>query len=259
MKIVEIDKDTEGTFFRCLHDEKPQDPEITRIRQGWYAKMKPLGLRAKVLIEENGDVVGLCQYLPIEYSPFEGKDILAILCMWIHGYEHLIGNQQGKGYGRIFLDHVEEDARKSGYKGVAVWGKDYPYWNPVSFYEHMGYTRTDKDGNNVLVWKTWNVSAEAPKIKHVALPKPNSEDKINITAFMCGWCIGEIEGALEARDVVRGIEDIACCSIVDISSSPTINGTVYLDEKPYRPDGPPYTINEFKADIIKKHKEKNYN
>ncbi|MHA1451965.1 MAG: GNAT family N-acetyltransferase [Promethearchaeota archaeon] len=257
MKIVEIDNDTEGTFFRCLHDEKPQDPEIARIRKEWYAKMKPLGLRAKVLIEDNGDVVGLCQYLPIEHSPFEGKDMLAILCMWIHGYEHLIGNQQGKGYGRFFLEHVEEDAKKSGFKGVAVWGKDFPYWNPVSFYEHMGYSRADKDGNNVLVWKVWEDSVEVPKIKHITLPEPTSEDKVNITAFLCGWCIGEIEGALETQEVVKGIEDIACSCIVDNSSSPTIDGTVYLDDETYRPDGPPYTIEEFKEDIIKMHKEKN--
>ena len=38
MRIEEIAQDTEGTFFRCLHDEKPQAPEITRIRKEWYAK-----------------------------------------------------------------------------------------------------------------------------------------------------------------------------------------------------------------------------
>jgi N-acetylglutamate synthase-like GNAT family acetyltransferase len=258
MKIVEIDKDTEGTFFRCLHDEKPQDPEITRIRREWYVKMKPLGLRARVLLEENGEVVGLCQYLPIEHSPFEGKDLLAILCMWIHGYEHLIGNQQGKGYGKFFLEHVEEDARKSGYKGVAVWGKDFPYWNPVSFYEHMGYSRADKDENNVLVWKAWDDTAEAPKIKHIQKPKPGVE-KVSVTAFLCGWCIGEIESALEAREVVKGIKDIAYSTLINISFSPTIDGTLYLDDKAYKSDGPPYTIDELRADIIKMYKEKNSN
>ncbi|MHA1111963.1 MAG: hypothetical protein ACTSRE_12725, partial [Promethearchaeota archaeon] len=115
----------------------------------------------------------------------------------------------------------------------------------------------DKDGNNVLVWKVWEDSVEVPKIKHITLPEPTSEDKVNITAFLCGWCIGEIEGALETQEVVKGIEDIACSCIVDNSSSPTIDGTVYLDDETYRPDGPPYTIEEFKEDIIKMHKEKN--
>ncbi len=107
MKILEIDENTKDTFFRCMHNEKPQNPEITRIRQEWYAKMKPKGLRAKVILDENEAVVGLCQYLPIEHSPFEGKALMTILCMWIHGYEHLVGNQQGKGYGRVLLEHVE--------------------------------------------------------------------------------------------------------------------------------------------------------
>ncbi len=33
MRIAEIDQHTEGTFFRCLHDEKPQDPEVARSFQ----------------------------------------------------------------------------------------------------------------------------------------------------------------------------------------------------------------------------------
>ncbi len=257
MKILEIDENTEDTFFRCLHDEKPQNPEITRIRKEWYAKMKTKGLRAKVIIDDNETVVGLCQYLPIEHSPFEGKALMAILCMWIHGYEHLVGNQQSKGYGRLFLEYVERDARESGYKGVAVWGKDFPHWNPVSFYEHMGYIRTDKNGYDVLVWKNWDDSADAPKIRRIPIPKPE-EGKVKLTAYLCGWCGDEIDSALNAQKVAKEMEEIACCSIIDISSTPKIGDLLYFDDKPYRPDGPPTeSFDEFKSDIIEFHKKKN--
>ncbi len=77
-----------------------------------------------------------------------------------------------------------------------------------------------------------------------------------MAAFLCGWCIGEIEGAIEILKIAKEMENIATSTVIDINS-PTIDGTVYLDGKAYRPDGPPYTINEFKTDIIKAHKEKN--
>ena len=186
MRVAEIDSETEGTFFRCLHDEKPDNPQVSRIRRHWFNKFQPGGLRGKVLIADNEDVVGLCQYLPIEHSPFAGRDLMAILCMWIHGYDHHIGNQQGKGYGRFLLAYIEEDARRSGKKGVAVWGKDFPFWNPISFYEHMGYSRADSEGHNILAWKAFDGTAEAPTIKRRRTPKPVGQDAVAVTAYQCG-------------------------------------------------------------------------
>jgi len=256
MKIVEIDKATEGTFFRCLHDEETDNPQVSGLRRDWYAKTKPEGLRAKVLIDDNGDIVGLCQYLPIEHSPFEGKDLLAILCIWVHGYEHLVGNQQGKGYGRLFLEHIEEDASKSGKKGIVVWGKDFPYWNPISFYEHMGYSRVDKQGFDVLVWKIWDRPVEVPKIRRLTPPKPGPGEKVVVTALKACWCSDWINEFLMAQEALKGIEDIADYSVIDISSTPMLGSVLYLDDKPYKPDGPPSTVDELRQDIIKMYKEK---
>ncbi|MGD0999751.1 MAG: GNAT family N-acetyltransferase [Candidatus Brocadiia bacterium] len=120
MRLVDIAESTEGTFFRCLHDEKPEIPGVTALRRRWYERLKRRGLRAKVLMREDGAVLGLCQYVPIEHSHFIGRDLFAILCIWVHGYEHLVGNQQRKGYGRFILNSIEEDARGSGAKGVAA-------------------------------------------------------------------------------------------------------------------------------------------
>jgi len=256
MRVSEIDPRTEGTFFRCLHDERPDDPRVAGIRRSWYGRFRPKGLRGKVLIADNEDVVGLCQYLPIEHSPFEGEDLMAILCMWIHGYQHHPGNLQGKGYGRRLLEYVEEDARASGMKGVAVWGKDFPQWNPISFYEHMGYSRVDKESLNVLAWKAFDGTAVAPTIKRRPPPKAGHDGKVAVTSYLCGWCCSEIRESLDAQEAVEGIEDIAEYSQVDISSSPAITGMLYLDRMAYRPDGPPASVAELRNDIVKLHEAK---
>ncbi len=255
MRVSEIDSETEGTFFRCLHDEKPDIPQVAKIRRQWFSEFQPKGLRGKVLIADNEDVVGLCQFLPIEHSPFAGKDLMAILCMWIHGYDHHIGNQQGKGYGRFLLAHVEEDARLSGKKGIAVWGKDFPFWNPISFYEHMGYSRADSEGQNILAWKAFDDTAEAPTIKRRLPPRSVAENTIGVTAYQCGWCSSEIGCCRHAQEAVEGMEGIADYSRIDISS-PSLSPSLFLDDLPYRPDGPPFSIEDLRDDIKKLYEAK---
>ena len=234
MKLVDIDARTEGTFFRCLHDEKPQDPRVTDLRRRWYNRFKAKGLRAKVLVREDDAVVGLCQYLPIEHSQFLGEGLLAILCIWVHGYAHLVGNQQGKGYGRFILERIEEDARASGVKGIAAWGMDFPHWNPVSFYEHMGYVRVEKDGPVVLVWKRFAEDARPPAILRQKRGLPKGGDRPEVRAFNMGWGGVGCEWCVMARDAVKGLEDRVTYEEIDTSDRTTrlgwgIDQGVYVD------------------------------
>jgi GNAT superfamily N-acetyltransferase len=254
-RVVDLTKEMEGTFFRCLHDEIPQDPRVTALRRRWHDKHKDKGLRQKVLLLDTGDVGGLCQYIPIEHSPFLGRDLMAILCIWVHGYDHLVGNQQKRGFGRLLLNTIEADARQAGMKGVAAWGKDFPYWNPVSFYEHMGYVRADTEGMTVLVFKPFLPDAEPPKLMRLKQPPTAGDRKVDVTVFISGWCNGGCGYAVTVRDAVQAVEDIVDYREVDTSDRETqlkhgvgLDG-IYLDGKPFRADGPPFTIEELTAEI----------
>ena len=57
--------------------------------------------------DDEGRVVCVTNDIPIDHSPHEGEDLMAILCKWIHGYGHLGGNQQSGGYGRFMLQEIE--------------------------------------------------------------------------------------------------------------------------------------------------------
>ena len=262
MKLCDLTAETEGTFFRCLHDEKPDDPRVIEMRRRWYAKFRPLGLRAKVLIEDSGEVVGLCQYLPVEHSGFIGEGLMAILCMWVHGYEHHVGDRQGCGLGRFMLEAIEADARAAGAKGVAAWGKDFPYWNPVSFYEHMGYVRADQDGTNVLVWKAFDSDVAVPKLPRVSRSMPAGEKTVNVTVFIDGWCSGGVGCCVQAREAVAALGEIVSYEEVDTSDRAKMRQCgavfdgIYLDGEPYDPDGPPRTTDQLIADIRQRHEEK---
>jgi GNAT superfamily N-acetyltransferase len=259
-RIENVSPETEGTFFRCLHDERPDDPEVMRIRRDWYEKHLPLGLRAKVLLTDRDEVAGLCQYIPIQHSHYLGSDLMAILCMWVHGYSHHLGNRQGQGYGTMLLEAVEEDAEGSGFRGVAAWGKDYPYWNPVSFYEHFGYVRADQAGSDVLVWKSFHGEGEPPRFLRQKKSGPILPDRVTVVSFFTGWC-GGCSFNLEARAAAAELEEIVNYIEVDTSDRDRmldwgISDGILMDGQPYRNDGPPFTREDLKRDILDLHGKK---
>jgi hypothetical protein len=190
-----------------------------------------------------------------------GQDLFAILCIWVHGYEHLVGNQQGRGYGRFILNSIEEDARKSGAKGMAAWGMDFPHWNPVSFYEHMGYSRVDRSGPAVLVWKPFVDGAKPPTLLHPKRKPSRGMTKTSVTVFVNGWCGVTCHWCIQAREAVAGLEELATYEEIDTSDRVTmlswgIDDGVFVDGVP--PALPPlWSSEDLRKEILRvsKHKD----
>ena len=265
MQLSEIDENTEDTFFRCLHDEIPADPRVMAMRREWRAMYRPKGHRAKVLTDHHGQVVGLTNYIPVEHSPYEGENLMAILCMWIHGYDHLVGNQQSKGYGRFMLGEIEDDARNAEFDGVTVWAKDYAAWNPVSFYEHMGYERADQSGLDVLVWKRFNDRAKPPRfLKHHRPPaQEDAGSTVHVVSIANGWCGGGCQQCVMVRDAVAELGnqatliDVYAHDKTDMRARGESIDVVYVDGEPFRPDGPPASKSEFQQALLDRLTQKN--
>jgi len=258
MQLLEIDETTEDTYYRCLHDERPADPRVIAMRRAWRAEFQPKGHRARVLKDDAGAVVGLTNYIPVEHSPYEGHNLMAILCMWIHGYEHLVGNQQSKGYGRFMLSEIEADARASGCDGLVVWAKDYDAWNPISFYEHMGFERVDQEDLDVLAWKPFTPRAERPSFLRrntlVASERPD-DGRVQVTLFSNGWCGGGCQLCVMTRDAVTGLEDevdyreVLAWEKNGMRDRGESVDMLYVEGSPLRPDGPPIGQEELRATL----------
>jgi hypothetical protein len=186
---------------------------------------------------------------------------MMILCIWVHGYENLVGNQQGKGYGRFILRQIEEDSRAAGMSGVAAWGMDFPYWNPVSFYEHMGYIRADENPPVVLVWKAFVPEAEAPSLLKQKRKLPEGNDKVSLMVFRNDWCNG-CGYALKCREAVEELRDLVDYTEIDTSDKEIrnnygIDNGIFLEGEPYRPYEPPWPASELRAKIEELYKRKN--
>jgi hypothetical protein len=182
--------------------------------------------------------VGKCHYIPIEHSPFIGKDLLAILCLCVFPYEHHIGDQRRKGYGRFMLNHIEQYAQSSGFKGIVAWAMDW-HWNPVSFYKHMGYSRVDKQDKVVVVWKSFCEDVEPPRLLRLDNILMEGDNKVQVVVADNQWCDSNTK-LMVAREAAKGIEQLV--EYVEVGP-PYKNriihfgyvGGVFLDGKAYRP------------------------
>lgn len=255
IQLEDIDPGSESAFFSCLHTEEPEDREATTPCRNWYREYGNKGCRAKVLKLDDIGIVGKCHTVPIHYSPFLGRDLLGILCLYVHLYPHQVGDQRGRGYGRFMLNQIEQEARSSGYKGVVAWAMDWDIWNPVSFYEHMGYARADQEDKVVAVWKSFCEDAESPRLMRLDNQGAPDSLKVRIVVADNPWCDGH-DKMKKARKAIRGIEHL----VEYTEAGPPYRdrilhlghvGGVFLDGRAYRPYQVIGSSEDLRAEIIR--------
>jgi GNAT superfamily N-acetyltransferase len=187
MEIIDLNSQYEKTWLNCFEDWSEEMAQAGDGKSLWYAKTKDKGLRVKLAIE-NDKAVGMIQYIPIEQSHVEGKNLYFVYCIWVHGYKEGVGNHQRKGIGTELLNAAEEDVKALGADGLAAWGLAIPVWMKSSWYRKRGFKVADRDGISHLVWKPFTPDAVKPQwIKGRRKPE-NRKDKVLVTALTNGWC-----------------------------------------------------------------------
>jgi N-acetylglutamate synthase-like GNAT family acetyltransferase len=187
MEIVDFTDEYQDQYFCCLEDWSEEMKEAGNHKEMWCGRMKDKGLRVKLALEDD-KVCGMVQYVPAEHSIIDGKELYFILCIWIHGYKKGIGNYQKKGMGKALLQAAETDVKSRASKGIAAWGISLPFWMKASWFKKQGYTKVDKDGMSVLLWKPFTDDAIPPKwIKEKKKPEKIA-GRVAVTAFINGWC-----------------------------------------------------------------------
>jgi GNAT superfamily N-acetyltransferase len=188
MEIINISPETEPLFYCCLEDWSDEMKEAGDHKQRWYERVKDKGLRVKFARDQNGVIGGMIQYLPIEISPFEGRDLYVVLCIWVHGYKQGRGNFRKRGMGKALLKAAEEDCREMGSHGLVTWGLILPVFMRASWFKRHGYRVVDKSGISRLLWKPFSENAEAPKFIKPRKTPEKGVGKVDISIFKTGWC-----------------------------------------------------------------------
>jgi len=85
MKVINLTEAHHNLYFCCLEDWSDEIKEAGNHKELWYDKMKDKGLAVKLAMDDNGEIGGMIQYLPIEHSIVEGRELYFIHCIWVHG------------------------------------------------------------------------------------------------------------------------------------------------------------------------------
>jgi GNAT superfamily N-acetyltransferase len=220
MRIIDLTTEYEPTFLACLKDWEERGAEGMSHKARWCDMMKCKGLRVKLVLDDSERAVGMIQYVPIEYARAEGQDLYFIQCIWVHGYEEGMGNQQGRGAGRALLQAAEEDAQALGVKGMVAWGLAFPHWMPAAWYERQGYVEVDRMVCDVLVWKPFSSDAQPPRWMRQRKTPDLVPGQVTVTALVTGWCPG-LSQALEAQRAAAELGDRVVFREID-TSDPTV-------------------------------------
>ncbi|MDX1359713.1 MAG: hypothetical protein R3232_12840, partial [Clostridia bacterium] len=83
MKIIDAGSVGEGYFYNCGLDSAVLEEGCEQILRKKYTDEYP-GQGMKLMLDDEGTVVGRLHYVPIGLSPLTGDNILVILCLYIH-------------------------------------------------------------------------------------------------------------------------------------------------------------------------------
>jgi len=258
MKIIDLVDEYEQLYFVCLEDWSEEMKEAEAHKKVWYNKMKDKGLRVKLALDDSGEVGGMIQYVPIEYSFAEGKDLYFINCIWVHGHKQGRGDFRKRGMGKALLQAAEDDVKAMGTKGIAAWGIPLPFWMKASWFKKQGYTKVDKQGflGEVLLWKPFTDDVIPPKwIRQQKRPE-ETPGKVAVTAFLNGWCPAQNMIFERAKRAASEFGDKVEFREIDTFDKETfmewgIADALFIDNKQVR-TGPPPSYEKIRKMIAKR-------
>jgi GNAT superfamily N-acetyltransferase len=188
MEIIDLSNEYAPAYCKCLEEWSDEMKDAGNHKEAWYAKHKAKGLRVKLARDDTGKIIGMIQYIPVQHSPIEGRDIHYIYCVWVHGYREGVGNQQKRGIGKLLLKAAEEDAKALGSKGIAAWGIKLPFFMRSAWFKKQGYAVVDTDGISELVLKGFAPDVEKPRFIKMKKRPESGSDRVRVTCFKNGWC-----------------------------------------------------------------------
>jgi hypothetical protein len=259
MEIIDLTPEYENLYFCCLEDWSDEIKEAGDHKSCWYSKMKEKGLRVKLARTDDGTIGGMIQYLPVEASFVEGRDLYLILCIWVHGHKYGRGNHQKKGMGKALLASAEEDVKNKGSKGIVAWGLSIPVFMKASWFRRQGYNVIDKDGMFRLLWKPFSAEAVPPAFIKQRKKPELIEGKVNISLFLNGWCPAQNMVHERTKRAMSGFENYIILNEYntldkDLQREWGISDAVFIDRKEVR-TGPPTSYKKIRKVIERKVKK----
>ncbi|MDH5406303.1 MAG: GNAT family N-acetyltransferase [Candidatus Aminicenantes bacterium] len=256
MKVIDLTDEHQQIYFVCLEEWSDEIKEAGNHKEMWHREMKDRGLRVKLAADENGQVGGMIEYMPIEYGFAEGSNLYFINCIWVHGYKQGRGNFQKRGMGKALLTAAEDDAKALGAKGMAAWGISLPFWMKASWFKKHGYKKVDSQRGLVLLWKPFSSDAVPPQWIRKKYTPELTPDKVTVTSFINGQCPAGNMLHERAKRAVHEFGDKVIFRSINTNDKQAMRqygekDSLYINTKKLSP-GPPPSYEKIKRLIAKR-------
>jgi GNAT superfamily N-acetyltransferase len=188
----------------CTHvNESAEIDASSRRRLSWFKKMYGRGLRIKIATM-NGEPAGFIYVMPVEVCPWGplGRDLAVFPCLVAHS------KVKGQGIGRALVAAAEAEAERQGKKGLVTYGYYHDFWfMPAPYFEKLGFEVAARRGDEAILWKVFDSSAEPPSFlgkKHRLEPIPG---KVIVDLFFNTFSLTSDVEAERVREVAAEFGD----------------------------------------------------
>lgn len=224
--------DVEATYC-CMNEVPPGAswPEFLPESREWFKANLGKHVEGYHLLD-GAKVVGHIYYETAEKAlvPHEIEPKVAyIYCT------EMLRDYMGKGYGKMMLDHVKNDLKKQGFKGILVDATDFKEYMHHEHFQRQGFRVVKEHGPFKLMY--FPLTKESVKVKTVDLSYKPSKDKVEVTLFNNFLCpVGAYMHNL-IKQVAKGFGDKV--KVVEIKATletvrkhgttdPLINGKIKI-------------------------------
>jgi len=205
IKVVDAEDEHWRYVSLCTHvdEENPDNLHAAYMRLEWLRQAKDVG--TKVAVGEDGTPRGFIHMVPIEspLSGMTGKSFMAIPCLTLN-YQLVYAQTHGTGVGRKLVQACEEETRKRGLKGLAVYSYGGEFWfMPSAFFQRMGFERTKT--SNIWVRRWGDAEDPVEVVAHYEYrPVPG---KVAIDYFWSPFCFTVCKEVINIRQATSEFGD----------------------------------------------------
>ncbi|MFW9998792.1 MAG: hypothetical protein ACFE9Q_04585 [Candidatus Hodarchaeota archaeon] len=197
--IRDMIKDDEYYVGTCTHvNENNLEREMSCPRRiSWLRSMEKDGLRVKVALID-GNHAGFIYVMPIEINPWniQGKDLMVFPCLVSHSKFTKIG------IGKELIKAAEEETKRLDRKGIATFGYFWDFWfMPAQYFVKLGFKVAEKRGEGAILWKQFDLNAEAPTFRKENYNFNPIKGKVVIDLFWNKFCLTSDIEAERVREI----------------------------------------------------------
>lgn len=225
-ELIEINQGNIATYPQVICFINPKDPTFG-LKVDWLEKRFAERLRITALKAEGAKkITGFIEYVPGEFAwrAVECEGYMFIHCLWVGTKA-----DRGQGFGTALVNHVIEQARNHGMKGVCVLTSSDAFMANDTLFEKLGFKTADSAKVYKLMTLEFGKNGGKPKIIDNSKVLADMKGWHILYSKQCPWVarlIAEIQPVLDKNGVKAQIREIK--SAKEAQETPSIYGVLNL-------------------------------